>query len=37
VVIFTLGIMFVLTPVTKWHLTHLLELISLPYLKEYHL
>src|SRR3989338_7458213 len=36
-VIFTLGIMFVLTPVTKWHLTHLLDEISLPCLKLYHL
>ena len=31
------GIMFVLVPVIKWHLTHLLDEISLPCLKEYHL
>src|SRR3989338_2728355 len=36
-VILTEVIIFDFTPVIKWHLTHLLELISLPYLKLYHL
>src|SRR3989338_5598067 len=37
VVIFTDVTTLVLEPLMKWHLTHLLEQISFPCLKEYHL